>query len=778
MKRYTSGFITADDSLSNILIPNAGAPASGKLYSISEHLQYKNAGYWPVVPDPPFPIYTSLSYSNSFDGTGDYLSVPSNAALQFGTGDFTIEGWIYQTAFSGDTPITASYQTWATSVNFYFATRAGSPNVLIFRAGDSVPISLVGNTSIPINTWTHVAVARSSGVTKIFVNGTEQTATHTGSVNISATALATGIGASQGGLEPFTGYISNLRFVKGQAVYTGNFSVPTSPLAITQSSSSNVASIISTIPSIGNSVYFNGSSRLTATGSTAYTFGTNDFTVEFWAYFTSIPATYNHVVGTAGSAGGFGFGLGGSAKLYITSSTTGYESSGATIATNIWYHIAFTRQSGTVRMFVNGVLDNTINGLTTDITETGGTIGAYFNGAYTTTGYISNHRVVKGTALYTSSFSGSLPSAPLTAISGTSILTCQSSTIIDNGPSALSLTSAGTPTVALTDSPFGFSNVRLLTAQSPTVIDNSLNNLTITVNGDTKALALSPFAATLQSAYLAVAGGGGGGGQGGGGGAGGLLYRTNLILVPNVTYTITVGAGAVSTSPGSSFGSPSTITNAGFAANITAVGGGAGQSRDVGVPGGIGGSGGGGGAGASGGSATGAAGTAGQGNAGAPGGYPGSGGGGGGGAGAAGNPGAIYGGNGGAGVYLTISGSNVAYAGGGGGGGVSGQNNGGGAGGIGGGGGASHGTTGGGGSASGTLSNTAVSGTYGPGAVNTGGGGGGGAVAAAGLGGSGIVILASNTYQAANVTGNPNVTYSNGNTLAIYRFWQSGTIRW
>jgi hypothetical protein len=165
-----------------------------------------------------------------FDGSGDYLSVPSNAALQFGTGDFTIEGWIYQTAFSGDTPITASYQTWATSVNFYFATRAGSPNVLVFRAGDSLPISLIGNTSIPINTWTHVAVARSSGVTKIFVNGTEQTATHTGSVNISATALATGIGASQGGLEPFTGYISNLRFIKGTAVYTATFTPPTAPL--------------------------------------------------------------------------------------------------------------------------------------------------------------------------------------------------------------------------------------------------------------------------------------------------------------------------------------------------------------------------------------------------------------------------------------------------------------------------------------------------------------------------------------------------------------------
>lgn len=549
MKRYTSGFITADDSLSNILIPNAGAPASGKLYSIGEHLQYKNAGYLPVVPGPPFPIYTSLSYSNYFDGTGDYLSVPTNIALDFSTGDFTVEGWVLPNALASD---------------WFFISASGS-----------------------------------------------------------------------GGF--FVGYSS-----------------------------------------------------------------------------TTIL--------------GFGFGRAGVAWDYRVAGS-------ATVG--VWQHVAVTRSGTSMRIFVNGTQVGTTQTISTayNLGTTSTTIGS--QGAnYYLNGYISNLRVVKGTAVYTANFTPS--TTPLTAIANTSLLTCQSSTIIDNGPNAF----------------------------------------TITVTGDTNVFAFNPFGPNIQAAYLAVAGGGGGGGQGGGGGAGGLLNLTNLILVPNVTYTITVGAGALSTSPGSSFGSNTRITTAGFAANITAVGGGAGQSRDVGVPGGIGGSGGGGGAGAAGGSATGAAGTSGQGNSGAPGGYPGSGGGGGGGAGAAGNPGAIYGGNGGAGVYLTISGSNVAYAGGGGGGGVSGYNNGGGAGGIGGGGGASHGTTGGGGSASGTLSNTAVSGTYGPGAVNTGGGGGGGAVAAAGLGGSGVVILASNTYEAANVTGNPNVTYTNGNTLAIYRFWQSGTIRW
>ena len=539
MKRYPSGLITADPV-------TLGSSSNGYIVSSTDQLQYNFSGVWPIAPLPPFPTYTSLSYSNSFDGSGDYLSIATNAAFGFGTDDFTAEAWIYPTSTSADRGIFD---------------------------------------------W------RLDNTTNVNTNGTL--------------------------------YIDTTN---------------------------------------GKLAYWNG---------------------------------------------------------------TKYGSTGTTVSLNAWNHVAISRQSGTTRVFLNGVLDfSSAVAFNFGSTKPVGIGGNYSTGSSPFLGYISNLRFVKGTAVYTSAFTP--PTAPLTAIANTSLLTCQSSTIIDNSSSPL----------------------------------------TITVNGDTKALALSPFDTTLQTAYLAVAGGGGGGAQGGGGGAGGLLYRTNLILVPNVTYTITIGAGGT-TSAGSSFGSDTRITNAGFAANITAIGGGAGQSRDYAVPGGVGGSGGGGGAGAAGGNATGQAGTPGQGNSGAPGGFP-SGGGGGGGAGGAGNGGSPYAGNGGIGVYLTISGSNVAYAGGGGGGGVGGYNSGGGAGGIGGGGGGQNGLTGGGGFPGGTLSTTAAPGTYGPGAINTGGGGGG----AIYLGGSGIVILASNIYQASNVTGNPNVTYDYGNSVAIYRFWQSGTIKW
>jgi len=470
-----------------------------------------------------------------------------------------------------------------------------------------------------------------------------------------------------------------------------------------------------------------------------------DFTVECWVFLTDNTPEYAGVFDArqdGQTPNPFVFGLeplaspvSGSWRMIYYNGSANYGND-KTVFRNQWTHLAWARLGSTMTFYVNGESagTSTISGTQTASASSNPVIiGTKDSGLsnYGFIGYISNFRIVKGTAVYTSTFTP--PTSPLTAIANTSLLTCQTNTFIDS----------------------------------------SLNNFNIT-NSGTLISDFNPFD-KVEGAYLAVAGGGGGGGQGGGGGAGGLLYRTNLIIAPNVTYTITIGAGAASVSPGSSFGSPSTIRTAGFAANITVIGGGAGQSRDVSVPGGVGGSGGGGGAGAAGGDAAGKAGTLGQGNSGAPGGFP-SGGGGGGGAGAAGNGGSPYAGNGGAGVYLTISGSNVAYAGGGGGGGVGGYNSGGGAGGIGGGGGGRNGLAGGGGFPGGTPSITAAPGTYGPGAINTGGGGGGDGGAGAYLGGSGIVILSANGYAAANVTGDPNVTYNNFS--ATYRFWQSGTIRW
>jgi hypothetical protein len=169
-----------------------------------------------------------------FDG-GSFLKTSNvNNNLIDGTTDFTIEAWIYPTALTGDRVITASYATWSTSVNFYLAVRAGTPNILIFRAGDSIPISIQGDTAISLNTWTHVAVSRVNGVTRQFVGGVLQASTHSGSVNVFATKTnVVGIGANPQSLaagEIFTGYIDELRFSR-YGRYSATFTPSTNQFA-------------------------------------------------------------------------------------------------------------------------------------------------------------------------------------------------------------------------------------------------------------------------------------------------------------------------------------------------------------------------------------------------------------------------------------------------------------------------------------------------------------------------------------------------------------------
>ena len=270
------------------------------------------------------------------------------------------------------------------------------------------------------------------------------------------------------------------------------------------------------------------------------------------------------------------------------------------------------------------------------------------------------------------------------------------------------------------------------------------------------AAALAAFGWTSGSAvsasYLVVAGGGGGGGTTshtysmGGGGAGGLLTGM-ASLNPTQSYTVTVGAGGVAGSSGSS-----SIFNT--ATSIGGGSGGASAGSNVGANGGSGG----GGAGEVSAPVSGGTGTSGQGNNGGTGNdNSNTAAGGGGGASAVGANATTsnVAGAGGNGTASSISGSSVTYAGGGGGGaGYTGGNGTGGAGG-----------TGGGGTGSGTGAGTS-------GTANLGGGGGGGkGTSTSGNGGSGIVII---SYVGAQQFSGGVVTSSGGNT--IHTFTTSGTL--
>lgn len=202
------------------------------------------------------------------------------------------------------------------------------------------------------------------------------------------------------------------------------------------------------------SVAFSGSGQYLSTPSNSgLSFGTGDFTVEAWIY-TNTLAGERGFFQTSITAGGLqssyvdgvALCLGSSGNLTCQIGGTGVSSGATVLATGTWYHVAVTRASGAVRVFINGTLSGGPTTVTTNLPGTFASIGGYFNTSFLWNGNVSNLRVVKGTAVYTSSFTPS--SAPLTAISGTSLLmnTVSGSQFVDSSTNSLTLTATGTPT--------------------------------------------------------------------------------------------------------------------------------------------------------------------------------------------------------------------------------------------------------------------------------------------------------------------------------------------
>ena len=446
-----------------------------------------------------FSPYSVTGWSNYFDGTGDYLTPSSNTPMDFGTGNFTIEGWF----LTGDKSISggANRMIIGNSGNSYtMQLYMDSSGFLTF--GNTTTTFIRGSTDLANNSWNHFAIVRSgtgSNQIKMYVNGVE-VASGTNSINYASGTIFIGaFGASDGF---WNGYISNLRIIKGTALYTTTFTPSTTPLTpitntqlltcqsnrfidnspnsftLTRTGDVSVqafgpfGNVPEAVP-INYSNYFDGTGDyLSLASTTALNIEAGDFTIEAWINMKVMP--------TGTSTTGWGSDWNSWFVIYERSNggTTGWQFRvGATLLTlggdgdssicwgthgmsaGNWYHVAVSRQSDTYKMFVNGVSLS----LTTQAASMA-TAGTYYIGSEDTSGsyfngHISNLRVIKGTALYTTTFTPS--TTPLTAIANTSLLTCQSTRMIDNSTNNFTLTAAGDVKPSIFN-PFGY------TAQSAT----------------------------------------------------------------------------------------------------------------------------------------------------------------------------------------------------------------------------------------------------------------------------------------------------------------------
>ena len=450
-----------------------------------------------------FNPYSLGYYSNYFDGTGDYLTVPANAALTLGTSDYTVEAWVYLTGTQTTTygwGVIGTYPGAGTGWSITINRSTGSQGIA-WILGSSIVASYT-TAYIPTNTWTHIAVTRSgsgSNNTRMFLNGALVTQV-TDNTNDTFSGL-TYIGG-QGTGQLITGYISNARVVKGTAVYTSAFTPSTTPLTaiantslltcqssrfidnstnnftLTVAGDTSIKSFTPYIPnssySTYGSTYFDGTGDyLTVPFSSAFNTGTT-YTVEAWVYPT-VRNTYNMIFtvsnNNVANFGGWLLWFNASGTVYFEcrpgTGGTNVQVIGGTVPLTQWTHIAVSVNSNAVKLFVNGVQVQTGTVVALDGTQTNVGIGALTNGATASpfTGYLTDVRLVKGTAVYTSAFTP--PTTPLTAISGTSLLTCQSNQPVNN-------------------------NVFL---------DNSTNNFAITRNGNTTQGTFSPYGANWSNYF-------------------------------------------------------------------------------------------------------------------------------------------------------------------------------------------------------------------------------------------------------------------------------------
>ena len=165
---------------------------------------------------------SAITGSVEFDGTGDYITLPSSNDLDFGTGDFTIECWAYfnsttNTNNKGSAIITNP----SGSITTLYTSISGG-NTLTFYNGSSIVSS-----TFDIKSWNHIAVTRIGTTVSIFINGIlRQSETHSSSVSFNSG----NIGSQTTTAGYFNGFLSNLRLIKGQALYTGSFIPPSREL--------------------------------------------------------------------------------------------------------------------------------------------------------------------------------------------------------------------------------------------------------------------------------------------------------------------------------------------------------------------------------------------------------------------------------------------------------------------------------------------------------------------------------------------------------------------
>ena len=163
--------------------------------------------------------------SIKFDGTGDYLEIPSSDAFDLGTDDWTIEGWIYPESDSDDRG--AVFELYNDDSNVLRIMMNTSDQIEFRIESGGTRVVDIRSTNWNYNEWMHVAVVNNSGTIAFYLNGTSEGTDSSFTMPDFSSARVL-LGMDLLAIDRwYTGYIDDFRVTKGVARYTSNFTAPT-----------------------------------------------------------------------------------------------------------------------------------------------------------------------------------------------------------------------------------------------------------------------------------------------------------------------------------------------------------------------------------------------------------------------------------------------------------------------------------------------------------------------------------------------------------------------
>lgn len=385
-------------------------------------------------------------------------------------GDFTVEFFFYLSSVPS-----TEIDFWESQTNTTFRIlKRGSSSGLSYDAYGGTSYLIASDASIPTNSWNHVAVSRTGTTIQAYFNGT-RTINQTDTTSFGAPTADYSVGCRATGVNGLSGSISNFRLVKGAGMYTGatipvpsaplgnvsgtqlllptpytggaffdystnNFTVtkvstPTSgsvspftvntPQRLTSTGILQVENDFDEVSLTAGSVAFSGSGQYLSTAANSVLDLPGDFTIESWVYPTGSKTTADIIAGRWISGDRVWLlNFGASTNLVFQVNGATLIAYSFSITYNRWYHVAVTRSGTTVTLWLNGVSVGTATSSYNFTSATRplliGRNGDSTDGTQDWLGYMSNFRIVKGTAVYTSTFTP--PQSVLPAITNTQLL--------------------------------------------------------------------------------------------------------------------------------------------------------------------------------------------------------------------------------------------------------------------------------------------------------------------------------------------------------------------